>query len=132
MRTSTNVLSFDPLIDKIRYFIDFELMASKGKRPLHLWFQSLKLLSSDSSLWVFVDKFKKSEYPTPNMASIIKATSTVGTKAPKPSSSSANDVRSRVEHLSKVQDDRTIEEKALHKSGRGKEDKEKVKSPGAP
>ncbi|XP_022854660.1 uncharacterized protein LOC111375973 [Olea europaea var. sylvestris] len=48
---------FDHLIDRSRYFLDFELMASK-------------------------DKFKMNEYPAPDMASILRTTSHYEGEAP--------------------------------------------------
>lgn len=47
------------------------------------------------------DKFKKNEYPTLDMACILKASSTVGAKALKPSFSSVKHVRGKPDCLSK-------------------------------
>lgn len=54
-------------------------------------------------LWLFVDKFKKREYPTLDMAFIMKATSTVSARALKPSSKGAKEVRNKFDRLNKGQ-----------------------------
>lgn len=54
-------------------------------------------LSSNFSLWVLTDKFKK-EYHTPDMASILKVTSAIRAK---PSSNAAKKVRGRMKCLNK-------------------------------
>lgn len=48
-----------------------------------------------------IDKFKKNQYPTLDVASILKASSTVGPKALKPSFSSDKHVRGKLDCLSK-------------------------------
>ncbi|XP_022858483.1 uncharacterized protein LOC111379357 [Olea europaea var. sylvestris] len=94
---------FDHLIDRSRYFLDFELMASR-------------------------DKLKKREYPVPDMASILKATSTAKARPLKPGSSGAKEVRGRVERLSKDCTPRALEEASTQRPEKPKEprDKEKV------
>lgn len=72
---------------------------------------------------MFADKFKKREYPSRDMASILKATAIVGDRAQKPSSGSAKEVNSKVEHLSNGQIDKGFEEEASHTSAGGKKDK---------
>lgn len=59
---------------------------------------------------LFVDNFKKKKYPIPDMASILKATSTVGARALKPSSGGAKHVGSKLECLSKESIERRGEE----------------------
>lgn len=63
--------------------------------------------------WLFADKFKKNEYPTLDMASILTAILTVGARALKPSFGDAKEVRNKLECLSKDHDDRGVEEAAL-------------------
>ncbi|XP_022863357.1 uncharacterized protein LOC111383478 [Olea europaea var. sylvestris] len=93
---------FDHLIDRSRYFLDFELMASR-------------------------DKFKKREYPAPDMASILKATSTVKARPLKPGSSGAKEVRGRVERLSKDCTPRALEEASTQRPEKPKEPRGKEK-----
>lgn len=71
-------------------------------------------------LLLLADKFKKREYPTLDMAPILKVTMTVGAKALKPSSGTVKEVRSKLEQLIKDHSDRAIEE-APPKSYPGKE-----------
>ncbi|XP_022889378.1 actin cytoskeleton-regulatory complex protein pan1-like [Olea europaea var. sylvestris] len=94
---------FDHLIDRSRYFLDFELMASR-------------------------DKFKKREYPALDMASILKATSTAKARPLKLGSSGAKKVRGRVERLSKDCTPRASEEATTQRPEKPKElrGKEKV------
>ncbi|XP_022872741.1 uncharacterized protein LOC111391724 [Olea europaea var. sylvestris] len=87
---------FDHLIDRSRYFFDFGLMASR-------------------------DKFKKREYPAPDMASILKATSTAKARPLKPESSGAKEVRGRVERLSKDCTPRAMEEASTQRPEKPKE-----------
>ncbi|XP_022853416.1 uncharacterized protein LOC111374888 [Olea europaea var. sylvestris] len=74
------------------------------------------------------DKFKKREYPAPDMASILKATSTAKARPLKPGSSGAKEVRGRVEHLSKDCTPRASEEASTQRPEKPKElrGKEKV------
>lgn len=50
---------------------------------------------------LIADKYTRREYPTPDMASILKATFTVGARPLKPIFSKAREVRGKLEHLSK-------------------------------
>ncbi|XP_022865182.1 axoneme-associated protein mst101(2)-like [Olea europaea var. sylvestris] len=93
---------FDHLIDRSRYFLDFELMASR-------------------------DKFKKREYPAPDMASILKATSTAKARPLKLGSSGAKEVRGRVERLSKDCTPRASEEATTQRPKKPKEPRGKEK-----
>ncbi|XP_022863888.1 axoneme-associated protein mst101(2)-like [Olea europaea var. sylvestris] len=74
------------------------------------------------------DKFKKREYPAPDMASILKAISTAKARPLKPGSSGAKEVRGRVERLSKDCTPRASEEATTQRPEKPKEprDKEKV------
>lgn len=60
-------------------------------------------LSSNFCLLLLTDKFKKREYSTPDMANVLKATSTVGVKALKPSFRWVKDQGNKLECLSKSQ-----------------------------
>ncbi|XP_022876976.1 axoneme-associated protein mst101(2)-like [Olea europaea var. sylvestris] len=93
---------FDHLIDRSRYFLDFGLMASR-------------------------DKFKKREYPAPDMASILKATSTAKARPLKPGSSGAKEVRGRVERLSKDCTPRAMEKASTQRPEKPKEPRGKEK-----
>lgn len=81
---------------------------------------------------LFADKFKKNEYPTPDMARILKATSVVGAKALKTSSSAAKEVRSSLECLDEDSIGKGAEEEAFPKVEKGKEAKGKEKAPDEP
>lgn len=70
---------------------------------------------------LLVDMFKKNEYPTLDMASILKTTSTVGAKALKLSSCTAKEVRGRLECLSKDYAGKGIEEEVPPMPEKGKE-----------
>ncbi|XP_022877114.1 uncharacterized protein LOC111395372 [Olea europaea var. sylvestris] len=93
---------FDHLIDRSRYFLDFEPMASR-------------------------DKFKKREYPALDMASILKVTSTAKARPLKPGSSGAKEVRGRVERLSKDCTPRASEEASTQRPEKPKEPRGKKK-----
>ncbi|XP_022843376.1 uncharacterized protein LOC111366926 [Olea europaea var. sylvestris] len=73
-------------------------------------------------------KFKRKEYTTPDMAIILKATTTVKARALKPGSSGAKEVRGRVERLSKDSTPKASEEGVSQRQERPKEPwgKEKV------
>ncbi|XP_022891756.1 axoneme-associated protein mst101(2)-like [Olea europaea var. sylvestris] len=73
------------------------------------------------------DKFKKREYPAPDMASILKATSTAKARPLKPGSSGAKEVRSRVEHLSKDCTPRASEEATTQRPEKPEEPRGKEK-----
>ncbi|XP_022875753.1 uncharacterized protein LOC111394224 [Olea europaea var. sylvestris] len=73
------------------------------------------------------NKFKKREYPAPDMASILKATSTAKARPLKPGSSGAKEVRGRVEHLSKDCTPRTLEEASTQRPEKPKEPRGKEK-----
>ncbi|XP_022871083.1 uncharacterized protein LOC111390297 [Olea europaea var. sylvestris] len=95
---------FDHLIDWSRYFLYFGLMASR-------------------------DKFKRREYPAPDMATIIKATTTAKARALKPGSSGAKEVRGKVERFSKDSTPKASEEGASQRQERPKEFRGKEKVP---
>ncbi|XP_022868137.1 protein WEAK CHLOROPLAST MOVEMENT UNDER BLUE LIGHT-like 1 [Olea europaea var. sylvestris] len=73
------------------------------------------------------DKFKKREYPAPDMASILKATSTAKARPLKPGSSGAKEVRGRVERLSKDCTPRASEEASTQRPEKPKEPRGKEK-----
>lgn len=73
------------------------------------------------------DKFKRSEYPIPKMASILKATLTMGPRAWNPSSEAAKEVRIKLERLSKEHANKGVE-KAPQKSDQGREERGKGKA----
>ncbi|XP_022876812.1 uncharacterized protein LOC111395018 [Olea europaea var. sylvestris] len=98
---------FDHLIDRSRYFLDFELMPSK-------------------------DKFKRKEYPVSDMASILKATSTVKVRPLKPVSSGAKEVQGRVERLSKDSTSWASKEGTPQRPEKSKEPRGKEKVPEEP
>ncbi|XP_022857163.1 axoneme-associated protein mst101(2)-like [Olea europaea var. sylvestris] len=73
------------------------------------------------------DKFKKREYPAPDMASILKATFTAKARPLKPGSNGAKEVRGRVECLSKDYTPRASEEPTTQRPGKPKEPRGKEK-----
>ncbi|XP_022865629.1 caldesmon-like [Olea europaea var. sylvestris] len=73
------------------------------------------------------DKFKKREYPAPDMASILKATSTAKARPLKPGSSGAKEVRGKVERLSKDCTPRASEEATPQRPEKPKEPRGKEK-----
>ncbi|XP_022846380.1 axoneme-associated protein mst101(2)-like [Olea europaea var. sylvestris] len=75
------------------------------------------------------DKFKRKNYPAPDMATILKATTTAKARALKPGSSGAKEVRGKVEHLSKDSTPKAPEEGASQRQERPKEPRGKEKVP---
>ncbi|XP_022872417.1 uncharacterized protein LOC111391430 [Olea europaea var. sylvestris] len=75
------------------------------------------------------DKFKKREYPAPDMATILKATTTVKARPLKLGSSGAKEVQDRVERLSKDSTPKASEEGAPQRQEKLKEPRGKEKVP---
>ncbi|XP_022890577.1 uncharacterized protein LOC111405776 [Olea europaea var. sylvestris] len=75
------------------------------------------------------DKFKRKEYPAPDMATILKATTTTKARALKRGSSGAKEVQGKVERLSKDSTPKAPEEGASQRQKRPKEPREKEKVP---
>ncbi|XP_022866780.1 muscle M-line assembly protein unc-89-like, partial [Olea europaea var. sylvestris] len=74
-------------------------------------------------------KFKRREYPAPDMASILKATSTVKSRPLKPASNGAKEVRGRVERLFKDSTPRASKEGTPQTQEKPKEPRGKEKVP---
>ncbi|XP_022891702.1 uncharacterized protein LOC111406522 [Olea europaea var. sylvestris] len=75
------------------------------------------------------DKFKRKEYPAPDMPTILKATTTSKARALKSGSSGAKEVRGKVECLSKDSTPKAPEEGAFQRQERPKEPRSKEKVP---
>ncbi|XP_022871745.1 uncharacterized protein CG45076-like [Olea europaea var. sylvestris] len=102
-------------------------MASRDMGPQHLMFFILTISYANANLTCAADKFKKREYPAPDMASILKATSTAKARPLKPGSSGVKEVRGRVERLSKDCTPRASEEASTKRPEKPKEPRGKEK-----
>lgn len=81
---------------------------------------------------LLADIYRRVGYPTPDMASILKATSTVGARPLKPSSREAKKVRGKLKCLSKEHMLKGAVEKKAFRKDRSREAKGKEKTPDEP
>lgn len=94
---------YERLIARKRLFEDFQLMAKRGNIPLSHYPPTLFswFAYANTTLTFRAEDYEKRRHPTPDMATIIAATSTAGRRGLKGTSAGAKKVKENLEKVSK-------------------------------